>query len=165
MCDGKYIVFLNPDIQLTPGWLETMVAWSQKYPEAGVIEATIVHYNGIIDHAGYKDGIVFGRGENLADWKSHSGGSSELPVDMIHGCCFLVKREIIPVVGKFDERFFLYCEENDNCIRVRKTGFTIVCSPAVVYHYGSGAGIPRHKRTEYLRQSMEIFNAKWKMPL
>lgn len=155
---GKYIVLLNPDIKFTPSWLETMVDCAERFPAAGIIGAKIVHFNDIIDHAGFKDGIVRGRNEPNDPQKYNT----PVEVDMIHGCCFLIKRAILPVVGKFDEQFFLYGEENDYCIRVKQAGFSVMVSPAVIYHFGAGAAITISKRRLLLKESVEKLNNKWK---
>ncbi len=155
--DGKYMLFLNPDIKLTPGWLKHMVDCAERHPEAGVIGAKILNYNGIIDHAGFSGGIVRGRGEP----ESPGRYEDEVAVDGIHGCCFLVKRSIIPVVGRFDEQFFLYAEEDDYCIRVRNAGYRVMVSPAVIYHYGAGSTISRQTRHNYHQASLAKMAQKW----
>ena len=59
-----------------------------------------------------------------------------------------MKRDIIPVVGKFDERFFIYAEEDDYCLRTRKAGFQVMYAPVPIYHYREGSAIPPQKRRE-----------------
>jgi GT2 family glycosyltransferase len=60
------------------------------------------------------------------------------------GCALLMTRDCLESVGTFDESFFAYYEEVDLCMRARRQGFLIVCTPqAVVTHDGMrgfGAG-------------------------
>ena len=50
----------------------------------------------------------------------------------------LVRREAFDAVGGFDERFFLYSEEVDLCLRVRRAGWKVVHSPVVtILHHGN----------------------------
>ncbi len=155
--NGKYIVLVNPDIKFTPGWLEQMTGCAERHPQAGIIGAKILNYNETIDHAGFQNGVVHGRGE------PNKPGlyEDEAAVDNIHGCCFLIKRAIIPVVGFFDERFFLYAEEDDYCMRVKKAGYQVIVSPATIYHYGSGSTISRQARNQYHQASLAKMIQKW----
>ena len=56
-------VFLNPDLKLTPGWLEKMIRCAERHPRAGVVGAKILNYDGTIYHAGFVNGVVRGRGK------------------------------------------------------------------------------------------------------
>ena len=63
------------------------------------------------------------------------------------GACMLVKREIFEKVGLFDERYFLYLEDMDFCVRAKNAGFRIIFEPnAVIWHKNAsssgGAGSP-----------------------
>ncbi len=56
---------------------------------------------------------------------------TELPVcktDYVPGCCFIIKRELVDEIGLFDDRFFMYWEEVDLSLRVRKLGFDLICT-------------------------------------
>lgn len=50
-------------------------------------------------------------------------------VDYLSGCCMLVKRQVFEKIGLFDERFFLYFEDADFCIRAKRAGFQIAAEP------------------------------------
>lgn len=154
---GNYQVFLNPDIKFTSGWLRQMIQCAENHPDSGVVGAKILNFNHIIDHAGFLNGVVRGRGET-EDAKNYD---QEIEVDDIHGCCFLVKRQILNKVGNFDERFFLYAEEVDFCLRVKKAGFSVFYCPAAIYHYGAGSQIHFSKRTALYQKSLKKFLEKW----
>ncbi len=153
---SPYLVFINPDLKFTPSWLERLKECADAYPESGVVGTKVVDFNGRIDHFGFINGIVRGRGELYTPDKY----TDLLAVDGIHGCCFLVKREIIPVVGKFDEQFFLYAEEDDYCQRVRTAGYQVILSNSVVYHFGSGCKMPTEERNRHHQESLRKFLAK-----
>ena len=62
----------------------------------------------------------------------------EFEGDWTIGSFMLVRREAFDAVGGFDERFFLYSEEVDLCLRVRRAGWKVVHSPAVtILHHGN----------------------------
>lgn len=157
LCASNYLVFLNPDIILTPGWLEQLVDCAKRQPQAAVVGAKILSYNQIITHAGFLNQIVLGRGQPAGTYLSNS----EIEVDGIHGCCFLVKRAFLQAYGAFDERFFLYAEEDDLCARVKKTGHQVILCPVPIYHYGAGSAVSPKRRAQYHQASLEKFKEKW----
>ena len=58
-------------------------------------------------------------------------------VDIVVGCCMLVPRKAIEVVGAFDPGFFVYSEEHDLCKRMRGNGLRVVFTPeAEMIHFG-----------------------------
>jgi GT2 family glycosyltransferase len=65
---------------------------------------------------------------------------AEFEDDWTIGSFMLVRREAIERAGPFDERFFVYSEEVDLCLRVRQAGWKIVHLPTLtIYHEGSVA--------------------------
>lgn len=88
------------------------------------------------------------------------------PVDYVSGCCLLIKKEVFEKIGLFDERFFLYYEDVDFCLRARKAGFEIgVETSTVVYHHlnehkKKRGELWKFKTTENLK-SQRIFTDKW----
>jgi hypothetical protein len=66
-----------------------------------------------------------------------------LDIDFPCGAFFLIKREYLEIIGLFDERFFMYCEETDLALRARRMGYRIVLlSDVRVVHLGGGSSSP-----------------------
>jgi GT2 family glycosyltransferase len=91
-------------------------------PEAGILGPMIYHYD---------DKLMIQSAGGLLDshWAPLHLGQNEYDtgqykksrcVDWISGCCFLVRREVFEQIGLLDDRFFMYNEEVDFCIRARK---------------------------------------------
>jgi GT2 family glycosyltransferase len=56
-------------------------------------------------------------------------------VDVITGCCLMIRTDIYRQTGGFDERFFMYAEEVDLCWRIRKLGWRLMfCPQAEIIH-------------------------------
>ncbi len=73
--------------------------------------------------------------------------------DWLIGACLCVRREAFAAVHGFDERFFLYGEDADLCLRLRDCGGRVVYDPSVVaVHHGSGSG-SRHAQAELVTQA------------
>ncbi|MBN2369729.1 MAG: glycosyltransferase family 2 protein [Vicinamibacteria bacterium] len=78
----------------------------------------------------------------------------------VSGSCFLARAQVLTAVGLFDEKFFLYEEDVDLCLRVRRAGWTVVFTPTadIVHHEGrSAAHDRRHVKLEYHRSHLRYY--------
>jgi GT2 family glycosyltransferase len=95
--------------------------------------------------------VIFYAG-GIIDWKnilaSHRGvdevdkGQYEFADDtgFVTGCAIMISSEVIEKIGYFDERYFLYWEDNDYCQRAREAGFWLWYQPkGLVWHMDSGS--------------------------
>lgn len=58
----------------------------------------------------------------------------------LSGCCLLVRREVLSVSGVFDDRYFLYYEDADLSLRIKKAGFLLaLCPTAIIWHKNGGS--------------------------
>lgn len=81
--------------------------------------------------------IGFHRGVDQVDQGQFD---QETQTDFITGACFLAKREVFEKVGMFDARYFLYYEDADLSMRIKRAGFKIGFTPkAVIYHKNAGS--------------------------
>ena len=66
--------------------------------------------------------------------------NSTKKVDVVSGGFMLIERKVFNKIGYFDERFFMYLEDVDFCVRALKKGIkTIICPKARIKHYGGGS--------------------------
>lgn len=57
-------------------------------------------------------------------------------VDYVSGACLLTRKDVIMDVGLFDEKFFLYYEDADLCLRIKQKGWEIILLPETgIVHY------------------------------
>jgi hypothetical protein len=62
------------------------------------------------------------------------------PVDWLAGASMMIRRSVFESIGLFDERFFLYYEETDFCLRARRAGFPTWYVPeSRIAHVGAGS--------------------------
>jgi GT2 family glycosyltransferase len=133
MRDGADLfLLLNNDTRLGPDCLRHLLAALDRHPGTGVLGPlvytwdegrTICSAGGRIDWC-HADAINIGAGEQ--DAGQFCPGS----VDFINGCGLLITRPALQAVGLLDERYFMYWEETDLCVRVRRAGFDIRFEPA-----------------------------------
>lgn len=84
--------------------------------------------------------------------------------DFATGACMLVKAEVFKKIGMFDERYFLYYEDNDFSIRSKKTGFKIMYVPdAVMWHKnaGSAGGSGSPLQDYYITRNRLLFGLRY----
>lgn len=108
-------------------------------------------------------GHVFWYAGGLVDWKnlyaSHRGvdevdhGQYDTIIEtpFITGCSFIVRCEVIKKVGMLDERYYLYLEDLDWCMRIQRAGFkTLYVPSSIVWHVNAGSsGRPGNPLQEY----------------
>lgn len=93
-------------------------------------------------------------------------------VDFITGCGMLVRRDVLETIGLFDERFFMYYEDSDYCLRAHRAGVRAVVEPrAAMYHkvaQSSGGSNSPNERYHMARSSVQYFRKHarpWQWPL
>lgn len=67
------------------------------------------------------------------------GNLTDCSVDWIDGACLMLRRAALDEVGLFDERFFMYSEDEDICLRLKKRGWSICYSAAGTAFHRGGA--------------------------
>lgn len=136
---GNYLLFLNNDTEVDPGFLEPLVALFEANPKAGAASSKILYYNSdnTIQYAGSTRIDPFtGRSKRIG-WMEKDNGQHNMQqeTDLAHGAAMMVPRSVINQVGMMPEFFFLYYEEVDWCESIKKAGYKIYFVPASkVYH-------------------------------
>jgi GT2 family glycosyltransferase len=141
---GQYLVFLNNDTTVLPGWLDHLVATAEESPSVGAVGSMFLYPDGSIQEAG---AIVWQNGE------AHHYGWGASPddrrynfareIDYCSAASLLIKREIFESLGGFDRRFApAYYEDADLCFGVRALGYKVIYQPAsrLVHFEGGTAG-------------------------
>lgn len=129
-CVGRYIVLLNPDTEATPGALRRMTAWMDANPQVGLAGPTVNNPDG-----SHQDTVS----RTYPGQRRTAGELSGLPGEIacVMGACQIVRTELMRKLRGFDEDFFLYGEDQDLCLRIRKEGYRIGhVDDAVILHHG-----------------------------
>lgn len=140
---GRYLVFLNSDTLVTPGWLESLLARLEE-PGIGLAGACLQYPDGCLQEAG---GVVFADGSG---WNYGRGGHPDDPrylsrrdVHYCSGAALALCRERFHDLGGFDPLFAPgYYEDTDLAMRIRASGARVVYEPrsVVVHMEGMSAG-------------------------
>jgi GT2 family glycosyltransferase len=168
-CRAPLVLFLNPDAEVTPAAVETLVGLLESRAEVGAAGPRTRGPDGTIQVSTGPDltllaerrqrRLVLGaaRRDARALAEAEALHSREHEAAWVSGSCLLARRTALEAVGGFDERFFLYEEDADLCRRLRGAGWRVVFTPAaeVRHHLGrSMAKSPRRARLEYHRSHL-----------
>ena len=146
---AEWCLIINPDAVVDRNCLSTLLRAAERNPDAAVIAPRLVE----------PDGRIFVHDRSvLSDVSPTSDEADDQPggdrvVHFVSGACVLVRRDAFLSVGGFDERIFLFYEDDDLCLRLRKAGFKIVqVEDAVVRHARGSSSEPTPGR---------IFRSRW----
>lgn len=163
---GEYILLLNPDTVVTPGFIFPLIECFEKDPKVGLASPKIKYYNEpeIIQYAGYSKISPFTlRSTAYGDNKQDQGQFNQSFYTAYgHGAAMIVRRSILAVTGLMDEAYFLYYEEMDWCHRIRKSGFKIrYVAASLVYHKESQSVKPSSPlKVYYMTRNRMLFARK-----
>lgn len=132
---GDFFLFLNNDTTVTDGFLEAMLNRIMASPCIGVVCPKILFEFAPdrIQFAGYTPLHNITLRNKLIGFNEIDRGQYDLSTETPYalGAAMLIKREVVEKVGGIPEGYFLYYEELDWCLRIRRAGFTIW------YEYGA----------------------------
>ncbi len=163
-----YVLLLNSDTLVKPGALTALVRFMDEHPEAGIVGPRLLRPDGTpqpyafgsdptplyLLRRGLKR-LLFRR--YLHDWAT----DKTLTVDWVSGACMLVRRAAIEQVGLLDENMFMYFEDNEWCLRMRKAGWKVYYNPQVeIVHFGGQSLKKNLKAQQAYYHSLEYFYGK-----
>lgn len=141
---GRFIALLNQDTTVRPDWLSSLIR-ELKAQNVGIAGSKIYYPDGsTIQHAGgiirYPQALADHYGYRQPD---HGEWDETRDVDYVTGAAIATRRDVLDVVGGFDEGFFpAYFEDTDLCFRIRSAGFRVLYVPqAVVIHHESATTV------------------------
>jgi GT2 family glycosyltransferase len=140
--ETEYVVLLNNDTEVDPGWLEALVRAAGSRPEASLFASKLVDFydHRVLDGAGdalRRSGLPYRVGHGEFD-----RGQFQKPAFVFGACAAaaLYRRTLFEEIGIFDEDFFSNCEDGDISFRAQLAGHRCLYVPgAVVYHVGGAS--------------------------
>lgn len=180
---GEFVLVLNPDTEVKPDAIRTMVAYLRDNPGVGLVGPELIYPDGTPQDSCYRyPNLVLplvrrtflgGFAKDYLDYYLMKNLDLTKPqaVDWIMGSCLLMRRSVLDQVGLFDERFFMYLEDTDLCRRINNAGYKVVYLPSarVVHHHGR-ASAKKHwfvalfanKMSRVHLYSLIKYSIKWK---
>ena len=140
---GRYLVFLNNDTLVTPGWLSALVNTFAEQPRTGIVGSKLVYPDGRLQEAG---GIIW---RDASGWNFGKFDDAEKPeynylreVDYCSAAALMIPKSLFASMGGFDSRYApAYYEDTDLCFKVRAAGYKVLYQPlSEVIHYEGATG-------------------------
>ncbi len=157
---GELVVFLNNDTLPVPGWLDELVSYTERHPEASIVGGRLLYADGSVQHAG----VVIG--QDGFPWNLYAGFPGDHPavtrsrqVPAVTGACLLARRPVFDQLGGFDTAFVNGYEDVDFCLRVAQQGGQVhYCHTSVVYHLEGSTRGSTHPHHE---QNIALYRQRW----
>ena len=156
---ARYVLFLNPDTEIVEGDFGELVSMLDHRPDVGLVGVKQLTGDGDLYptiHRFPNAARAFGEALTTERWSRRpawlgeryldlDGYEEERECDWTTGAYMLSRREALLSAGFMDERFFLFSDEPDLCLRLRRAGWKIIHTPAmtIVHHIGKAGLKPR----------------------
>ncbi len=164
MARGRYLLLLNSDAWVRPGWLEPLVEIADADKSVAAVASKLLYPDGRLQEAGsilwrdarvrnYGDGDVPNRPEYLF----------RRTVDYASAACLLVRRSAFVEVGGFDPWFApMYCEDVDLCLALAKHHGRVVYQPRSVVEHVRGASGSGGVKAARIERNRRLLRARWR---
>ncbi len=174
LAQGQFIIALNPDTQVSAGWLEALTEPFARDPIIGLTTPKILMLKNpakvnTCGNSTHYSGLTTCRGLDLAADAPELAQSCE--VSAVSGACFAIRRELWEKLGGFDETFFTYLEDTDLSLRARLAGYKSYYVPqSLVYHDYANRFSPakiyylERNRLLMLAKTFELKTLLWLLP-
>jgi GT2 family glycosyltransferase len=151
---APFLLLLNSDASITSEGFQALYETISANPRCGAAGCRLTDSAGLaatntrnfltpLNQALEQSGLV-----GWTDWKylrrthqpSLDQSQQDCSVDWIDGACLMLRRAALDQVGLFDEKFFMYSEDEDLCFRLRKNGW-LICYTArgLAQHHGGAS--------------------------
>jgi len=175
---GKYLFFLNPDTEVFPGAIETLVKFIANNQDVGIVAPILLNEKKVpypiqitrkltplsaLVSFSFLNKLFpqnpISKNYWFADWDKRKIQEA----NMIPGTALMISKELFNKIGGFDENFFLFFEETDLCRRVKQTGGKIFINPnAKIIHYWGKSTLKSPKTKQiFCRSRYYYFRKYW----
>jgi N-acetylglucosaminyl-diphospho-decaprenol L-rhamnosyltransferase len=168
---GQILLFLNPDTQVAPGALDTMLDHLQQEPDAAIAGPRLLNTDGSLQTSCVQAfPCITNQLLNSAllrrifpNWKTwgmtalFSNSEQAVAVDAVSGACLMIRRDDFERVGRFTETYFMYSEDLDLNYKVAQLGRRIDYLPSAhVTHHGGCSSTQQGPHFASLRQKEAV---------
>jgi GT2 family glycosyltransferase len=166
---GGFLLLLNPDTVVKSGAIRTVLEFMKNTPNAGLAACRLLNPDGSLQKSiKYFPTILRNISEILLidrilfkryKWKTYYE-STPTRVDYFAGAFMMVRREALGKLPLFKSEFFMYAEEKDLALRLKKLGWNSYFVPfGEVIHYGGASTnqMPKDMYLELYKSNLKFF--------
>ena len=167
---GKYILLLNSDTIVKRRALLELVNFAEKEKRAGGAAPRLLNTDGSIQASCFRFPSL--RGAIKEFWLGNKGSFSKYfpntskptVVDAAVGATLLLPQKTIKKIGLLDERYFMYFEDFDYCLRMKKEGLKLYYLPevSIIHLHGASSKKIKSKPNQWLVESSKIYHGLFK---
>lgn len=160
---GEYLLFINNDTEVEPGFIEPLVAMLRSDPRIGMVSPKIrfFHTPDTIQYAGYTPFNPITLRQSLIGYREKDSGQYDQSHETfsIHGAAMMVPRTVVQQVGLMAELYFLYYEEHDWAERIKRAGYSVhyVHESLVMHKESISTGRDSPLKTYYIARNRFLF--------
>jgi N-acetylglucosaminyl-diphospho-decaprenol L-rhamnosyltransferase len=170
---APWLLLVNPDTRLAPGSLARLLRTAHADPAIGCVGPHLRNSDGSEYPTGRRFPSILVGALHAAlgtVWQGNPATrhyhmrdvdrSRPVQVDWVSGACMLARRDAYEAAGRFDAGYFMYFEEMDFCLRLRRAGWRVVYDPgAEVTHIlgGSTRSAPYRKVWNHHRSALRFY--------
>ena len=175
---SDYMLLLNSDTETLPGAIETLLRFAVAHPTAGAVGGRTLFADGSLNPTSCWNRMtpwsLFCQAVGLTRLAPQSslfnpegiGGwqrDSVRHVDIVTGCFLLIRLDVWRALGGFADRYFMYGEDADLCLRLRQEGYRPMVTPAaqIVHHGGQSVARRADKLQQLLRAKASLVTDHW----
>jgi GT2 family glycosyltransferase len=167
MARGRYLLLLNSDAWVRPGWLEPLIEVADADPGVAAVAPKLLYPDGRLQEAGsiiWRDGRVRQYGDG--DRSNRPEYNFRRTVDYASAACLLVRRSAFISVGGFDPRFApVYYEDVDLCLALAARPGRVVYQPRSVVEHVRGASSTGGVQSARVERNRRVLRARWQSVL
>jgi hypothetical protein len=173
---SDYILLLNPDTVVRDRAIDKMVAFMDAHPDVGISGCRVLNKDGSLQPACRRSvptpkvafyhlsGLsrLFPNSMIMAKYNlTYLDPDQSHEVDAVSGAFLLIRRAVVDQIGLLDERFFIYGEDVDWCVRAKQAGWKVIYHPeAEILHYKGGCSANSRRTAYEFYRAMYLFHRK-----
>ena len=166
--NGDYILLMNNDVVVTPGWLERMLSCAEGQPEIGIVGPRSNYVSGPqrVEQIDYDTHTLKGLTEFSNEYADVHAAQAQQVLRVV-GFCMLIKRAVIDKIGAMDDRYGLgNFEDDDFSLRAAIAGFqSWIARDCFIHHFGHRTFIgEKVDLNKSLLKNWSVFKEKWGLP-
>jgi hypothetical protein len=153
IANGEYMFLLNPDTLIVDDSIEKMLSFIKSHNNIGALTCLLYNRDGKLQKGFFgKFQTLFGLTFRHYNYQKVDPSKGFFYTDIVTGAAFLIKKELFERVGGFDEKIFMYLEDDDLCRRIIKLGYkNAVLNTAKIIHFEGQTTTYKEKKKYYYK--------------
>jgi N-acetylglucosaminyl-diphospho-decaprenol L-rhamnosyltransferase len=146
--DADCLIFVNPDVEVTDDGARGLAAIAME--SRGLVAPQLLNDDGSPQENGRTDPYLyrkilhfFGSKASGASYEVTAGAEDVVPVSWVIGAAVAIPIAVFRAIGGWDDRYFIYYEDSDICLRARALGFRTKLAGTVRWKHGWGRATRR----------------------